>query len=108
MATRMLWKVIVGNLAPYQMVQFLVKFDVKDLSIWFDPIFDQTKQLLQNMENIINCIAKNNNFMNTNAAMKILTFKMKNSTNTTSSKAKKIVASISMSPCLSHYVHSEQ
>lgn len=88
MATRMLWKVISGNLAPYQMVRFLMEFDVKNISIWSDPIFDQAKHLLQNMENTTNCTTKNNNFTNTNVAMKISTLKMKNSMDATSSKAK--------------------
>jgi UDP-N-acetylglucosamine 2-epimerase len=65
-----------------------MEFDVKDVSIWSDPIFDQAKQLLQNMEDITNCTSNNNNFMDTNATMKILTFKMKNLMDATSSKAK--------------------
>ncbi len=105
---KMLWNVIPCNLAPYQMVQFIVEFDVKDVSIWSDLIFGQAKQLLQNMENTTNYTTNNNNFTNTNATMQILTFKMKNLMDATSSKAKKIVTSISMSPCVSRYVHCEQ
>lgn len=108
MVTRMLWNVISGNFVPYQMVRFLVEFDVKDVSIWSNPIFDQTKQLFQNMENTTNCTTNNNNFTNINATMQIFTFKMKNLMDSTSFKAKKIITNISMSPCVSHYVHSEQ
>jgi hypothetical protein len=47
----MIYKVMPNRMAPYQTACFLVEFNGKDISIWFDLTFDQAKQLLTNMEN---------------------------------------------------------
>jgi hypothetical protein len=51
MSNNMMCKVVPNSLAPYQTTRFLVEFNIKDISIWFDLTFDQAEQLLTNMEN---------------------------------------------------------
>lgn len=51
MSIGMIHKAMLNNLAPYQMAHFLVEFNIKDVFILSNMTFDQTKQLLTNMEN---------------------------------------------------------
>jgi hypothetical protein len=49
-AIGMFHKIVLGTLAPYQMAQFLIIFNISNVSIWSDLSFDQAKQLLNNLQ----------------------------------------------------------
>jgi len=44
-------KVVLGTLAPYQMSQFFVEFNITHSTIWSNLSFDQSEQLFKNMYN---------------------------------------------------------
>jgi hypothetical protein len=50
-AISLIRKVVLDILAPYQMVLFLVEFNIINTTIWSDLFFDQVKKLLENLQN---------------------------------------------------------
>jgi hypothetical protein len=48
-AIGMIHKEVLGTFAPYQMVGFLIKFEIIDLNIWSNLTFDSTKQLSESL-----------------------------------------------------------
>ncbi len=49
--TGLIRKVVRGILAPYQMVWFLVEFNIINAAIWSDLFFLQAQKLLENLQN---------------------------------------------------------
>lgn len=49
--TGLIRKVVRGILAPYQMVWFLVEFNIINATIWSDLFFLQAQKLLENLQN---------------------------------------------------------
>jgi len=47
----MIHKEVFGTFTPYQMVGFLIKFKITNISIWSDLTFNQVKQLLEYLQN---------------------------------------------------------
>jgi hypothetical protein len=44
-------KVMPSTLALYQMVGFLIEFNITNITTWLDLSFDQVKQLFKNLQN---------------------------------------------------------
>jgi hypothetical protein len=49
--TGLIRKVVRGILAQYQMVWFLIEFNIINATIWSDRFFYQAKKLLENLQN---------------------------------------------------------
>jgi hypothetical protein len=81
----MIHKEVPKNLVPFQMAQFLIK--ITNINIWSNLTFEQTKQLLENLQNnndtnmkTNSIIIVNNNIstMKASSSMSITTLKIKN------------------------------